>query len=108
MSQPAPQPIAHSIPYVEYHAGARRVLVLHLTPPAMTQKIPPVVSIDGRQYVVFWGTVAFEVPADRPIHVSVHLVANTMIQAATALLLPPHKPELTYNTNYMSGQGSLN
>ncbi len=107
MSQTEPPPIAHSIPYVDHHTGAKRVLLMHLRPPGATSKIPPVVSIDGRQYVVFWGTVAFEVPADRPVHVSVHLIANTMTQAGTALLLPPHKPELTYNTNYMSGQASL-
>jgi hypothetical protein len=49
MSQTEPPPITHPIPYVEYHAGARRVILVHLRPPAMTKRIPPVVSIDGRQ-----------------------------------------------------------
>ena len=107
MSQTVPQPISHSVPYVESHTGTRRTLLMHLRPPAATKKYPPVVGIDGRQYVVFWGTVAFEVPADRPVHVSVHIIANSMTQSASALLLPQHKPELTYNTNYRSGKGAL-
>lgn len=96
------------IPYVEHHTGPRRVLVLHLDQPAMVgQRIPPVVSIDGRQYIVYWGTVAFEIPADRQVHVSVHVEAEYMTQPASALLLPEHAPELFYDTSFMAGVGSL-
>jgi hypothetical protein len=95
-----------AIPYVDNHDAPRRVLWVTLEPPA-TQRIPPVVSIDGRQYIVYWGTVGFEVPADRPVHVSVHVEAEYMTQAASALLLPEHTPELVYDTHFMAGVGSL-
>lgn len=105
------QPPAHGllpIPYVEHHTGEKRVIVLHLQlPNRMTRKIPPVVGIDGRTYVVVWGVVAFEVPADRPVHVSVYLHGEYMVQAASTLLFPQHKGELVYTTDYMSGVASL-
>ena len=53
---------------------------------------------------------SFPCPSDPAAHAlasSVRIVATSMTQSATALLLPQHKPELTYNTNYMSGLGSL-
>lgn len=96
------------IPYVEHHTGEKRVVALHLPlPNRMTRRIPPVVGIDGRTYVVVWGVVAFEVPADRPVHVSVYLHGESMTQAASTLLYPQHKGELTYTTDYMSGVASL-
>lgn len=94
------------IPYVECHDGPRRVLTIHLRPPA-TQKIPPVVGIDGRQYVVVWGSISFEVPADRATHVSVCLHADAMLQAASVLLTPGGPVELTYETHYFSGGATL-
>ena len=102
MSQPLP------IPYVEHHTGPRRIVLLTLNPPnRMARKIPPVVGIDGRTYVVVWGAVAFEVPADRPVHVSVYMHGEYMVQAASTLLYPQHKGELTYTPDYMSGIASL-
>ena len=82
------------------------VLLLNL-PNRMVRKIPPVVGIDGRTYVVVWGSVAFEVPADRPVHVSVYLHGEYMVQAASTLLYPQHKGHLTYTPDYMSGIASL-
>lgn len=97
------------IPYVDHHDGPKRVLTLHLTSGNAMAKaqVPPVVSIDGRQYVVYWGTVGFEVPADRACHVSVHLEADRMAQHASALLTPGADLTLTYATEYMSGVGTL-
>ncbi|WP_244931267.1 hypothetical protein [Nocardioides sp. W7] len=97
------------IPYVEHHTGERRVLTLHLTSgnSMLTAKNPPVVSIDGRQYLVYWGSVSFEVPADRAVHVSVHIEAERIGQAASALLPPGESLALTYSTDFMSGNGSL-
>jgi len=82
------------------------VLLLNL-PNRMVRKIPPVVGIDGRTYVVVWGAVAFEVPADRPVHVSVYLHGEYMVKAASTLLYPQHKGHLTYTPDYMSGIASL-
>lgn len=97
------------IPYVEHHTGERRVLTLHLTSgnSLLTGRIPPIVSIDGRQYLVYWGTVSFEVPADRAVHLSVHVEGEHIGQAATALLPPGNALTMTYSTDFMSGQGSL-
>ena len=99
-------PTPPAIPYVEHHSGPRRVLLITLDPPA-TQKIPPVVSIDGRQYIVYWGRIAFEIPADRPVHISVHVEGSYMTQAASVLLLPEQLPELFYDTHVRAGVGSL-
>ena len=108
---PPPGPPAHPllpIPYVEHHTGPKRVVVLTLNlPNRMVRKIPPVVGIDGRTYVVIWGQVAFEVPADRAVHVSVYMHGEYMVQAASTLLYPQHKGELTYTPDYMSGIASL-
>ncbi|WP_193605761.1 hypothetical protein [Nocardioides dongkuii] len=97
------------IPYVEFHTGERRVLTVHLTSGngMLTSKVPPVVSIDGRQYVVYWGSVSFEVPADRAVHLSVHVEGAHLGQAATALLPPGGALALTYRTDFLSGVGSL-
>jgi hypothetical protein len=98
------------IPYVEYHQGARRVLTLQLTTgnATVSSKYRPIVSIDGRQYVVVWGPVSFEVPADRNVHVSVHLEGDLVSQVAS-MLLPPGEGSLgfRYETHYGSGVGSL-
>ena len=54
----------------------------------MRAKIPPIVGIDGRSYVVYWGPVTFEIPADRNVHISVHCEGDAIVQAASALLPP--------------------
>jgi len=97
------------IPYVDHHAGPRRLLQFNLTSGNSTlkAKIPPIVSIDGRQYFVYWGTMTFEIPADRPVHVSVHVEGERIHQVASALLPPGESLTLTYATNYMSGVATL-
>jgi hypothetical protein len=95
------------VPYVEAHDGPKRVLTMHLAPPSFTNKLPPVVGIDGRQYVAVWGTVSFEIPADRATHVSVCVHGDYMQQAASVLLVPERPAELTYQTHYVSGQATL-
>lgn len=105
-SQPGPPSV---IPYVEHHTGARRLLTLHLTTgnDLVRATIPPIVGIDGRSFVVYWGAVTFEVPADRNVHVSVHVEGNPIVQAASALLGPGESLALTYATDHPSGRGSL-
>jgi hypothetical protein len=98
------------IPYVEHHTGPRRTLSLNLTTgnPLVRAKIPPIVGIDGRSYVVYWGPVTFEIPADRAVHVSVHVEGDAIVQAASALLPPGENPlALTYTTDYPTGRGTL-
>lgn len=108
--QPAPPVPAGVIPYVEFHSGPRRVLSLLLTTgnAVATSRHRPIVSIDGRQYLVIWGGVSFEIPADRGVHVSVHVEAEFVTQVASMLLPPTERPQtFRYETHYTSGVGSL-
>ena len=98
------------IPYVEFHTGSRRLLTIDLTTgnSRVLAKYRPVASIDGRQYVVVWGPVSWEIPADRNVHVSVHLEGEYLAQAASVILPPGDgRAALRYATDYMSGIGSL-
>ncbi len=115
MTSPAPH--AHDlgstpgvICYVEFHTGPRRLLTIDLTTgnSQARARYRPVASIDGRQYVVVWGPVSWEIPADRNVHVSVHLEGDHLTQTAS-LILPPgaERAVLVYATDYTSGIGSL-
>ena len=103
------QPPPGVIPYVEHHTGERRLLTLNLTTgnALVREKIPPIVGIDGRSYVVYWGTVTFEIPADRNVHLSVHCEGDAIVQATSALLPPGEALTLTYATDYPTGRGTL-
>ena len=107
MTHPPDQPWL--IPYVDYYTGATRVLTLELTSSngTVVAKHRPIVSIDGRQYVVVWGLVSFEIPADRNVHVSVHVQADIVAQVASLLLPPGGSTALRYETQYLAGVGSL-
>ncbi|WP_248580201.1 hypothetical protein [Nocardioides sp. InS609-2] len=98
------------IPYVEWHTGPRRTLTVGLTTgnSVVGKKYRPIVSVDGRQYVVVWGPVTFEAPADRNVHLSVHLEGDIVGQVAS-LLLPPSGQDLRfrYETHYNTGVGTL-
>ncbi|MVA75290.1 hypothetical protein GC722_04490 [Auraticoccus sp. F435] len=100
--QPAPPPI----PYVEHHAGGRRLLTVRLEVGA-TRAVAPVVAVDGRAYVVTWPVAVFEIPADRPVHVSVHLMGMLSPCPASVLLFPASQPELTYRVPDVLGPATL-
>ncbi|SDX20231.1 hypothetical protein SAMN05421504_102646 [Amycolatopsis xylanica] len=102
------------IPYVDNHDGPRRLLTLEI-PPFSSNAVnyyAPYASIDGRQYVVTWGSVTFEIPADRNVHVSVHLLTNysggmTSTPFASTIL-PPHPAPMRLATQFSSRpQGAL-
>lgn len=84
------------IPYVEAHAGPRRVVTVTLHEPStlvsgMTNSmVMPNLFVDGRQYVVFWGTVSVEVPADRSVHLAVGMQDG--LRGASTLLPPSDQP----------------
>jgi hypothetical protein len=106
--QPGP---AGVVPYVEWHTGPRRSLTidLHPRPGALSlvppDRIAPTVGIDGRQYVVYWGRVSFEVPADRAVHVAVSLQEGV---AASSLLIPPGDAvRLDYVADLGAGRATL-
>ena len=102
------------VPYVEWHTGPRRMLTIDLRNQgtflsAMSlDRIVPTIGIDGRQYVVYWGRVFFEVPADRAVHVAVSLQDG--VQASSLLIEPGEAGEgayLDYVADFSSGRATL-
>jgi hypothetical protein len=57
---------------------------------------------------VLWSVLTFEIPADRSVHVSVHLEGEYITQVASLLLSAgEHTARFRYATDYGSGAGSL-
>ncbi|KAB2389993.1 hypothetical protein [Actinomadura montaniterrae] len=82
------------IPYVGDHNGPTRVLRLH-TRRGVVAKAGLTVGVDGAHYHQGWGSAAFEIPADRPVHVSVSQGGGQAGVAAT-VLTPEQPAELEY------------
>ncbi|MBE1576703.1 hypothetical protein ACFORH_06700 [Amycolatopsis roodepoortensis] len=102
------------IPYVDNHDGPRRLLTIDIPLVRHAQIFAPLASIDGRQYVVSWGAVMFEIPADRNVHVSVHLHTNYTGRAGdtstqfASIVLAPHAAPVRLAAQFPSnGEGSL-
>ena len=79
------------IPYVDHHTGPKRLVSVTLdgggSPFAGLSKsmIKPNLFVDGRQYIVYWGRVTVEVPADRPVHLGIGMQDGAR---GASLLLP--------------------
>ncbi|MFK0245336.1 hypothetical protein ACIQUM_11595 [Amycolatopsis azurea] len=100
------------IPYVDNHDGPRRLLTVEIRPFGTLARIyVPFVSIDGRQYVVSWGALMFEVPADRNVHVSAHLSTNygdgVSASPYASIVLAPHHGPVRLDTQFTSTGGSM-
>jgi len=103
------------IPYVDPHSGPKRLLTIDIVPPRTVSANPaliPFASVDGRQYVVVWGSVSFEIPADRNVHVSVHCLANYTghyqpTPYASIILYPNSAPERLAAQLTSSGMGAF-
>jgi hypothetical protein len=98
------------IPYVDHHTGPRRLLTLEIPHLGHTVRAyAPIASIDGRQYVVSWGSLSFEIPADRNVHVSVHLHTNSghdhTITPFASTVLSPHPAPLRLLAQFVPSQG---
>jgi hypothetical protein len=98
------------IPYVDHHDGPRRLLAIEIPHLGHTVRAyAPIASIDGRQYVVSWGAVSFEIPADRNVHVSVHLHTNSghehTITPFASTVLPPHPAPIRLLAQFAPSQG---
>jgi hypothetical protein len=84
------------IPYVDHHVGPKRLVVIGLSaggsPLAGYSKsmVKPNLFVDGRQYIVYWGEVTVEVPADRAVHLGVGMQDG--IRGASVLLPPGTEP----------------
>lgn len=102
------------IPYVDNHDGPRRLLTIDI--PCVgneARRTAPIASIDGRQYVVSWGAVSFEIPADRNVHVSVYLHSSgggayyTSTQFASTIVPPNPAPMRLAATLSAEHEGAL-
>ncbi|GGA67120.1 hypothetical protein GCM10011490_17120 [Pseudoclavibacter endophyticus] len=93
------------IPYVEWYTGARRLLTLDTMPRGAGT--PPVVSIDGRQYFTFWGRLTFEIPAERAVHLSVHIEGDRVLGARSALIPPGGHVHYAYELQTFGANGVL-
>lgn len=82
------------IPYAGTHAGPTRVLRLHTRRGAVA-KAGVTIGIDGAHYHQGWGGAAFEIPADRPVHVVVSQ-GDGQIGVAATQLTPEQPSELEY------------
>ena len=98
------------IPYVDNHDGPRRLLTIDIPHLGHTVRAyAPIASIDGRQYIVSWGSVSFEIPADRNVHVSVHLQTNSgrdyTITPFASIVLSPHPAPMRLVAQFAPSQG---
>jgi len=82
------------IPYASGYNGPTRVLRLH-TRRGIIAKAGVTVGINGAHYHLPWGRAAFEIPADKPVHIAVSQGSGQIGVAAT-VLTPQQPPELEY------------
>lgn len=94
------------IPYVDHHTGPKRLVSVTLdaggAPLAGFSKsmIKPNLFVDGRQYIVYWGRVTLEVPADRSVHLGIGMQDGA--RGASMLLPAGVEPiELAYRVPAM-------
>ncbi|MEV6910999.1 hypothetical protein [Amycolatopsis sp. NPDC051071] len=100
------------IPYVDNHDGPRRLLTIDISLHHHAKVFAPLASIDGRQYVVSWGSVTFEIPADRNVHVSVYLQTNYSGNSSVAtpfasIVLAPYPGPVRLATQFTNAEGTL-
>lgn len=76
------------IPYVDVHDGPKRYVTFHLARSGTTAAMSLVLGVDGRRYMVVEGAVSVEVPADRAVHLSVHLEGDRPAFVSSMLLEP--------------------
>ncbi|MFA1538861.1 hypothetical protein [Actinomadura monticuli] len=82
------------IPYAGGHSGPTRVLRLR-TRRGVVAKAGVTVGIDGAHYHQRWGRAAFEIPADKPVHIAVSQ-GGGQVGVATTVLSPEQPSELEY------------
>ncbi|WP_121251413.1 hypothetical protein [Nocardioides ferulae] len=96
-----------AVPYVDQHAGPKRVLEL-VCRRGLMSGAGVEVSIDGRAYPMPWGTTRFEVPADRPVSVGVRQTIRGGAGQAHKVLAPQEPPVLEYRgPAHLSQPGDL-
>jgi hypothetical protein len=100
--QPVPDGV---IPYVDHHTGPKRYVSVTLDGGGVLggvskTMIKPNLFVDGRQYIVYWGRVTVQVPADRPVHLGIGMQDGA--RGASMLLPAGAEPlELAYHVPAM-------
>ena len=93
MTETAATP-AGVIPYIDHHTGPKRLVTVTMEPVkalvrGVTEKMmQPTLHVDGRPFIVYWGRVTVEAPADRAVHLAVGLQdgmrgASVLLEAGT-------------------------
>ncbi len=96
------------IPYGGQPAASKRVLDLCLKRSLISKGSSPVVGIDGLSYISSWGRHLFEIPADRPVHLSVHIQRRAQVGTASLVLSPQELATVDYSAPaYLSYPGSM-
>ena len=84
------------IPYIDVHHGPRRYITVSIEGPRSplagmtTSQVQPNLFVDGRQFIVYWGQVTVEAPADRAVHLGIGLQDG--LRGASMLLEPGTEP----------------
>jgi len=99
------------IPYIDHHLGPKRLVTVTLEPVkalvrGVTEKMrQPTLHVDGRPFIVYWGQVTVEAPADRAVHIAVGLQDG--LRGASVLLDPGSEPEHLLYRVPGTGQATL-
>ena len=85
------------IPYVDFHDGPRRLVTITCEQGGLVVgNSRPVVSIDGRAFQAMYGPVTFEVPADRNVHIGIHVAGLQSQTGLASTLLEPGGNDESY------------
>lgn len=97
------------IPHMEAHDGPRRTLTVISDGAAIfSNRTRPVIVIDGRAFQVMWGPITFEIPADRNVHLSAHVLSSEATGFASMLLEAGGQDEqVAYKLRSMSNLGEF-
>lgn len=99
---------SYSIPYVDPHVGPRRLLSLDLRAHAEGAGEPVAqVAVDGRWYTVVAGLLELEVPADRPVQVSMRPAWAPRRDAISVVVRPEQTAIVRYQRDEAAGVGAL-
>ena len=99
------------IPYIDHHIGRKRLVTVTLEPikallgGATEKMMQPTLHVDGRPFIVYWGRVTVEAPADRAVHVAVGLQDG--LRGASVLLEPGVDPAYLLYQVPAVGQATL-
>ncbi|WP_232668061.1 hypothetical protein [Pseudonocardia sp. TRM90224] len=95
------------IPYGGYHVGPRRTVTVNLCRPRFSPEGLHI-NVDGSTHVLPWGVVNLDVPADRPVTITVFQLAQHITGLATIVVPPGPSAELEYRSTGFFGGSHYN